>query len=218
MPFKLAYIKSHEFSYILKNRDKVAGISQTTISNTFSWMKMCDIRLRFPCSLLLIFELTVIPALVQTIAWCRPGTKPLYESMMINLLTLKCFTWTQSMKLMVCSALNGSIWPSIYLNGEVFMITALLINGRWMQFATSPAMTSAPGRLCCFCVALNRESPIFVSRALPSQISDDTGDNRGLDGGHQYGEVIARLFDKAMQISFCDSHNHKIVDIQNRLS
>ena len=39
-----------------------------------------------------------IPALVQIMAWCRPGTKPLSEPMMVNLLTHICITrlqWVQ---------------------------------------------------------------------------------------------------------------------------
>ena len=36
-----------------------------------------------------------IPALVQIMAWCRPGDKPLSEAMMIYLLTHICVTWPQ---------------------------------------------------------------------------------------------------------------------------
>ena len=34
-----------------------------------------------------------IPALVQIMAWCRPGNKPLSEPMLVNLLTHICGTW-----------------------------------------------------------------------------------------------------------------------------
>ena len=40
-------------------RDKMDAISQTTFSNTFSWMKMHEFRLRFHWRLLLRFELTI---------------------------------------------------------------------------------------------------------------------------------------------------------------
>ena len=33
-----------------------------------------------------------IPALVQIMTWCRPSDKPLFETMMVNLLTYICFT------------------------------------------------------------------------------------------------------------------------------
>ena len=36
-----------------------------------------------------------IPALVQVMAWCRPGDKPLSEPMMVNLLTHICVTRPQ---------------------------------------------------------------------------------------------------------------------------
>ena len=36
-----------------------------------------------------------IPALVQIMAWRRPGNKPLSESMMVSLLTHVCVTWPQ---------------------------------------------------------------------------------------------------------------------------
>ena len=40
-------------------RDKMAAISQTTFSNTFSWLKMYEFRLRFHWSLLLRVQLTI---------------------------------------------------------------------------------------------------------------------------------------------------------------
>ena len=40
-----------------------------------------------------------IPALVQIMAWCRPGDKPLSESMMVSLLTHICVTRPQWVKL-----------------------------------------------------------------------------------------------------------------------
>ena len=40
-------------------REKMDAISQTTLSNAFSWMKMHEFRLRFHWSLFLKFELTI---------------------------------------------------------------------------------------------------------------------------------------------------------------
>ena len=56
-------------------RDKMAAISQTTLSNAFSWMKLPK------------GPINNIPALVQIMAWRRPGDKPLSEPMMVSLLT-----------------------------------------------------------------------------------------------------------------------------------
>ena len=41
-------------------RDKMAAVSQTTLSNAFSWMKMLECRLRFHWSLFLRVQLTII--------------------------------------------------------------------------------------------------------------------------------------------------------------
>ena len=56
-----------------------------TFSNVFSWMKMFKFRLIFDWSL---FQSPInsIPALVQMMAWCRPGDKPLSEAMVVSLL------------------------------------------------------------------------------------------------------------------------------------
>ena len=35
------------------------------------------------------------PALVQIMVWCRQGDKPLFEAMMVGLLTHICVTWSQ---------------------------------------------------------------------------------------------------------------------------
>ena len=39
-----------------------------------------------------------IPSLVQVMAWCRPGNKPLSEPMMVSLLTHICVAWPQWVK------------------------------------------------------------------------------------------------------------------------
>ena len=68
------------------SRDKMVAISQTTFPNAFPWMKMHEFRLRFHWSLFLRSNIYV-PALVQIMAWRRPGGKPLSESMVVSLLT-----------------------------------------------------------------------------------------------------------------------------------
>ena len=66
-------------------RPKKAAISQTTLSNEFSWMKMFEFRLRFHWSLFLRVQLTNIPAFVQIMAWQRKGSNTLSEPMAIRL-------------------------------------------------------------------------------------------------------------------------------------
>ena len=76
------------------DRDKMAAISQTTFSNAFSSMKIFEFRLQF---------LKFVPngpinnslALVQIMAWRRPGDKPLSEPMLVGSLTHICVTRPQ---------------------------------------------------------------------------------------------------------------------------
>ena len=72
-------------------RDKMAVISQTILSNAF-WMEISiKISLKFvPKGLI-----NNIPALVQVMAWRRPGDKPLTEPMEVKLLTHICVTRPQ---------------------------------------------------------------------------------------------------------------------------
>ena len=80
--------------------DKIATISQTTISNAFSWMKMYEFRLRFRRSLKLVPKVPIsnVLILVQIMAWLRPGEKPLSKPMMVSLLTHISDTWPQWVK------------------------------------------------------------------------------------------------------------------------
>ena len=71
------------------------AILQTTLSNAFSWMKMLKFRLTFHWSLFLINN---IPALVQIMAWRRPGDKPLSEPIMVRLPTHICVARPQWVK------------------------------------------------------------------------------------------------------------------------
>ena len=68
---------------------------RTTFSNVFSWMKMCDLRLKFHWSLFPGVHLTIFLSLVQIMAWRCPGDKPLSEPMMFSLLMHICVTRPQ---------------------------------------------------------------------------------------------------------------------------
>ena len=74
-------------------RDKMAAISQTTVSNAFSWMKMYQ----FTISLKFVHRgpNNNIPAWVQKMVWRRPGDKPLSEPMMVSFPTHICVTRPQ---------------------------------------------------------------------------------------------------------------------------
>ena len=58
-------------------------------------------------------QINNIPALVQIMAWRRPGDKPLSEPMMVNLLTHICFNrpqWVNSSTTERCASINKGIF------------------------------------------------------------------------------------------------------------
>ena len=66
----------------------MTAISQPTLSNAFSWIKMYELPLKFHLSkFVLNGPINNIPALVQIMAWRRPGDKPLFKPMMVRLST-----------------------------------------------------------------------------------------------------------------------------------
>ena len=65
--------------------DKMAAIFQTTFSNAFSWMKMYEFFIEISLKFVPQGPINNIPALVQIMAWRRPGISVLYEpSVMIK--------------------------------------------------------------------------------------------------------------------------------------
>ena len=64
---------------------QIPAIFQTTFSDAFYFMKIYKFWLKF----------NNIPALVEIMAWRRPGDKPLSEPMMVTLLTHICVTPSQ---------------------------------------------------------------------------------------------------------------------------
>ena len=57
--------------------------------------RFLNISLRFSLKFVPKVRINNIPSLVQIMAWCRPGNKPLYEPMMVSLLTHICVTRPQ---------------------------------------------------------------------------------------------------------------------------
>ena len=80
-------------------RDQMDAISQTTLSNAFSWMNE-NVRILINISLKFVPKglINNNPALVQKMAWRRPGDKPLSEPMMVSSLTHICVTRPQWVK------------------------------------------------------------------------------------------------------------------------
>ena len=68
-------------SWHIEAETKWSPFTKKKISNAFSWMKMYQFRLRFHWNLVPNRPINNIPALVQIMAWRRPGDKPLSELM-----------------------------------------------------------------------------------------------------------------------------------------
>ena len=74
----------------------MAAIFQTTFSNAFSWMKMCEFLLiKISLKFVPKGQINNITTLVQMMAWCRQGNKLSSESVMVSLLTHICITQPQ---------------------------------------------------------------------------------------------------------------------------
>ena len=94
-------------------REKMAAISQPTLS-AFSWT--VGIPIKWSLKFVPKCSINNIPALVQIMAWHRPGDKPLSEPMMVRLVTHICairLPWvnhlTGHLAIPYCILLNAGI-------------------------------------------------------------------------------------------------------------
>ena len=60
----------------------MAAISETIFSNAFPWMKIYEFRIKISLKFAPKGPINNILSLVQIMAWCRPGDKPLSEPTM----------------------------------------------------------------------------------------------------------------------------------------
>ena len=116
---------------------------------------LVDISLKFvPKGLI-----TNIPALVQIMAWPRPGDKPLSEPMMVNLLKHRCVTRPQWVKydvsLLVLLDCTHAMMTSS--NGNIFRVTGPLLGEptvlRWI-----PLTKGSDADLWCFLWSVLKET------------------------------------------------------------
>ena len=87
IPHKLNVVHIHPYRdlllfSILRPKQNDRQFPDGTSSNAFSRMKIYEFRLRFYWR---FGPINDIQALVQIMAWCRPGDKPLSEPMMVSL-------------------------------------------------------------------------------------------------------------------------------------
>ena len=92
-----------------------------------------------------------IPALVQIMAWHRPGDKPLSEPMMISLLTHICVTRPQWVKQYITHKLSvHQILPKISMLQDVaFNVIALKFDGFLSSSAVEQPATFQSGIWSC---------------------------------------------------------------------
>ena len=83
-------------------RDKMDAISQTTFPSTFFLNENVWIPIKISLKFVPKGRINNIPALVQIMAWRRPGDKPLSEPMLVSLSTHICVTRPQWVKYLLC--------------------------------------------------------------------------------------------------------------------
>ena len=111
------YIQSSQWFNTLRPRQNGRHFADDTFKHIFLTE---NIRISIKISLKFVPKGSFynIPALIQIMAWRRPGDKPLSEPMMVSLLTHICVTWPQWVKLHIliswCNMLM--LWANMLFN------------------------------------------------------------------------------------------------------
>ena len=84
-------------------RDKMAAVSQTTLSNAFFFNGNARISIKISLKFVPKVPINNIPVLVQIMAWRRSGDKPLSEPIMVRLPTHICVVRPQWVKVFYAS-------------------------------------------------------------------------------------------------------------------
>ena len=96
--FSIKFVNKFILSFICINTLRLRQNGLHFTDDTFKCVFLNE-NVRIPIKISLKFvptgSINSIPALVQIMAWCWPGDKPLSESMMVRLLTFICITWPQ---------------------------------------------------------------------------------------------------------------------------
>ena len=106
--------------------DKMVAIFRTTFSNAFSWMKMYKF-----CFRLSLFPINNISALVQIMAWRRPGDELLSEPMMVSLLMHICVTPPQWFRAL--SPNHTSLYTQVLQASSIFIRCGSRTNELWTK-------------------------------------------------------------------------------------
>ena len=110
-------------------RDKTVAIFQATSWIGFSGIKMLWISIKISLNFVSSGPFDNIPTIAQIMAWRWPGDNPLFEPMVVSILTHICFTRSQCVNcsigvLVLISLLFGHIYikPSRFLVIHVFIL------------------------------------------------------------------------------------------------
>ena len=92
-----------------------------------------NIRILFKISMKFFLKVPInnIPALVQIMAWCRPGDKPLSEPMMVCLLTHMCVTRPRWVKLILTLKRLGHFFQYVILFRNVVQLKCNVFIWNW---------------------------------------------------------------------------------------
>ena len=108
-------------------RDKMHAISQTTFSSAFNFNENIWIPIKIALRIVPKGRINNIPALVQIMAWRRPGDKPLSGPMMVRLPTHICITrpqWVKQMGSDLQNFIQDYQWPKQCLGKQANMVVS----------------------------------------------------------------------------------------------
>ena len=108
----LAHVELCDHGLSHWGRDEIDAILQTTFSETFSWLKMCEFRLKFQWSLFLRVQLTIsqhwfrwwlgaVPATIHYLKQWWLDYWRIYASLGLNGLYIQRMSWWNSTVLML---------------------------------------------------------------------------------------------------------------------
>ena len=109
-----------------RSRDKMAAIFLTTFPNAFLWKKSFVFIIKLSLRFIRKCPINNIPALVQIMAWRRPGDKLLSEPMMVSLLTHICVTRPRCI-----NSLNVYPWRVVRFCGDSRILTLRIFISTW---------------------------------------------------------------------------------------
>ena len=131
--WNIPYSAAEELNNTLRTRQNGRRFADDTFKRIF-----LNENIRIWISISLKFvpkgRINNIPALVQIMAWCRPGDKPLSEPMMVSLLTHICVTrpqWVNEDCNVYVAMITHRVGCGIYLLGNICDFCMMCLHLQW---------------------------------------------------------------------------------------